>query len=120
MIVDCSPWHLPRLAYGCLPEKQQFDQGRMTNHLHDYLKNGVPTMFPIVKERTCKNRIKCIDKIPVFCNCRMPDDNSMVQCCECNQWYHVQCIDVPKAALEDNKEPWFCNYIEQYSTLLSF
>ena len=48
------------LAYGCLSEKHCFDQGRMRNHLHDCLKNGELTMFPVVKERTSKKRIKNI------------------------------------------------------------
>ena len=66
-------------------------------------------MFPVVKERVPKKAVKLTDTIPVFCDCRMLEDNSMVQCSECEQWYHIHCVDVPKQALEDSNEPSLCN-----------
>ena len=66
-------------------------------------------MFPIVKERTLKKVIRAVDTVSVFCDCRMPEDSSMVQCCNCDEWYHIPCVDVPKAALENSAEPWYCN-----------
>ena len=41
-------------------------------------------MFPVIKERVPKKAVKLTDTIPVFCDCRMPEDNSMVQCSGCN------------------------------------
>ena len=97
------------LVNGCLPEKQLFAQDRMRAHLYECLQKGELTMFPVVKERKPKKAVKSTDTIPVFCDCRMPEDNSMVQCSECEQWYHIHCVNVPKQALEDSKEPWLCN-----------
>ena len=48
----------------------------------------------------------------------MPEDNRMIQCSECELWYHTYCVDVPKAALEDSKEPWYCNKCNGYMTVL--
>ena len=92
-------------ANGCLPEKQLFDQGKMRNHLCECLQKGELTMFPIMKERTPKKVIRTVDTITVFCDCRMPEDSSMIQCCKCDKWYHIPCVDVPKAALENSEEP---------------
>ena len=97
------------LANGFLPEKQLFDQGKMRNHLYECLQKGELTMFPVMKERTLKKVIRAVDTVPVFCDCRMPEDSSMVQCCNCDEWYHIPCVDVPKAALENSAEPWYCN-----------
>ena len=97
------------LANGCLPERQVFDQNKMRTHLYNCLRKGELTMFPITKQRAPRKVVISNDTIPVYCDCRMPEDNRMIQCSECEQWYHTYCVDIPKAALEDSKEPWYCN-----------
>lgn len=57
-------------------------------------------MFLIMKERMPKKVIRAVDTVSVFCDCRMPEDSSMVQCYKCDEWYHILCVDVPTAALE--------------------
>ena len=84
----------------------------MRKHMYTCLQKGELTMFLIVKERVPRNwrkAVKSTDIIPIYCDCRMPEDNSMVQCSECEQWYNIHCVDVPKAAIEDSKLLWFCN-----------
>ena len=47
-------------------------------------------MFPVAKERVPRKVVKSTDTIPVYCDCRMPEDNLMVQCSE---WYHIHYVD---------------------------
>ena len=51
-------------------------------------------------ERTLKKFVRAVDTVSVFHTCRMPEDCSMVQCCNCDEWYHIRCVNVPNAALE--------------------
>ena len=37
-------------------------------------------------------------------------DYQMIQCSHCNQWYHVNCTDVPKTVLNNNKARWLCEF----------
>ena len=97
------------LANGHQPEKQLFDQTKFRKHLYHCLVKGELTMFPTVKSRVPKKVIKSTDTIPIFCECRMPDHGNMVQCCQCMEWYHIECVDVPKRALDYSNEPWFCD-----------
>ena len=85
----------------------------MRAHVYECLQKGELTIFPVVKERVPKKAVKSTDTISVFCDCRMPEDDSMVQC-ECEQWYHIHCVDVPKQALEDSKEPWLQHMLDLY------
>ena len=49
-------------------------------------------------------RILHRQRIAVYCSCRLPDDGrQMIQCSKCNRWYLVNCTDVPKTVLNDNK-----------------
>jgi len=46
-------------------------------------------------------------------------DYQMIQCSHCNQWYHVNCTDVPKTVLNNNKHTGFCEYITVTLDLLA-
>ena len=97
------------------PERQQFDQGQMRKHLHKCFEKRLLTPFPVKKQRVPK-KVTSMDTIPVYCNCRIPEDDNMVQCSQYgNEWFHVPCADVPKAALDDSNEAWYCN-IRLFST----
>ena len=60
-------------------------------------------MSLVVKERTLKKVVRAVDTVSVFCDCRMPEDSSMVQCCIVTNGA-TDCVNVPKAALENNAE----------------
>ena len=32
----------------------------------------------------------------------------MVECSQCRQWYHTDCMNVPKIALDETDVDWFC------------
>ena len=58
-------------------------------------------MFPIIaKQRVPRKVVKSNDKIPVYCDCHLPEDKRMIQCSECELWYQKRNnVDVPKAAV---------------------
>ena len=50
-------------------------------------------MFPFIRQRRSKKTtVRSIQKVPVYCTCRMPEmEERMVECTTCKQWYHVTC-----------------------------
>jgi hypothetical protein len=96
---------------GIPPGKFVLDQAKMRQHLYESFLRGKLQMFPTLRERRSATRVKVKDDIHVFCACRMPElpGVEMVECCRCKEWYHVPCIQVPQAALEDKKVVWFCD-----------
>lgn len=92
------------------PEKSLFNQTKMRSHLHHCLTTGILTVFP-AEERQLKRRCRkgSVDTIKIFCSCRMPEMEPMVECTGCKEWYHTACVSVPERALEDQNMKWFCN-----------
>ena len=68
------------------------------------LAKGELTMFPLdrirksAKEGCQVNRYDTLFRLLWLPNA---EDNLMVQCSECEEWYHIHCVDVPKTALKD-------------------
>lgn len=48
-------------------------------------------------------------KVPVFCICEMPynPDKFMVQCDQCTEWYHPECLKTSRKALKSQSN-WRC------------
>uniref|UniRef100_A0A383V1K2 PHD-type domain-containing protein n=1 Tax=Tetradesmus obliquus TaxID=3088 RepID=A0A383V1K2_TETOB len=48
-------------------------------------------------------------KVPVFCVCEMPynPDKFMVQCDQCTEWYHPECLKTSRKALKSQSN-WRC------------
>ena len=54
-----------------------------------------------------KNRIRKELTCLVYCKCRLPDDGTkMIQCDNCLEWYHVECMLDLNPQLDDQ---WFCD-----------
>jgi hypothetical protein len=56
------------------------------------------------------------DHVQVFCKCSMPynPDLFMVECDECKEWYHPECIGREREDLDtDDNEDWFCDDCQQ-------
>ena len=41
------------------------------------------------KKRTCRNYTKRTETLPVYCNCRMPEEGEMVLCERCYEFFHT-------------------------------
>ena len=67
-------------------------------------------MFPFGRKRRLKkSMVKSMQKVPVFCNCRMPEmGERMIECTTCKQWFHVACVNAFSSVL-DSSDAWFCS-----------
>ncbi|KAI7814641.1 death-inducer obliterator 1-like [Triplophysa rosa] len=49
------------------------------------------------------------EDVDVHCICRTSHNQEvMVQCSNCNNWYHPNCVSVPHKALDTTAEEWNC------------
>ena len=67
------------------------------------------TMFLVRK--TCRNAaVKAMQCIPIRCVCCMPnmDGTPMIECCDCGEWFNIDCVSPSSAALNNTDEPWYC------------
>ena len=89
-----------------------FDLSEMRSHLTMCLEWGQMTMFPFKKLRKVKNAVKTMEKVCIYCSCRMHDlpNTKWIECTKCKEWFHATSCVVPKTAFK-SKVPWFClNY----------
>ena len=47
----------------------------------------------------------------MHCHCRMPElkDMAMIECTNCNRWFHVACEEVAENVLDNSAAKWFCH-----------
>ena len=75
----------------------------MRKHLELCLSRRKMEPFPSIRpRRSGKSRI---DSIDVYCICRLPDDGSLMVCCDtCKEWFHQSCC--PNKVIRKHK--WHC------------
>ena len=80
------------LAYGCNPTRRRYNPIHMRSHYLQCISTAQKvTQFPsTVKKPEAPNT----EYIEVFCTCRLPANESMIQCYECKEMYHKSCIDI--------------------------
>ena len=116
-VSDCGLFavaYAMEVCAGSNPEHVQFDQCRMRNHLYNCLRHGTITAFPKVQSSEYLPRpTPSVKNIKVYCLCRMPDDydNQMVCCDQCDEWFHLSCLNLRSRDVNKNKE-WKCNECE--------
>ncbi len=103
------------LVNGILPALLNFKQDVMRKHLFTCLEKGVLTPFPLGRKTHRVKHIKSVDVIKVYCMCRMSElPGGMVKCSDCEHWYHVDCVSVPRKALDNTATPWFCSLCQHH------
>ena len=98
------------LVFGYNPGQYIFDQLSMRKHLWNCLRNQKISMFPVIKERRRKQKVKCTQQIPLYCSCRLPDISGikLIECSKCKTWYHTNiCVPVEKKYFSRDTE-WIC------------
>ena len=89
------------------PGAVTFEQSEMRRHLYDCFHSGR------LKSRRAVSKIKYTESFSVYCTCRMIElpSRDMVECTNCLEWSHVDCLQVPvpKDAFQDSSVDWFCN-----------
>ena len=75
-----------------------FQQKSMREHIYRCLGERKFTMSPISKyRRQMENKIKSQIDISIYCTCRMPARNPMIECNSCHEWFHIgPCVTVSK------------------------
>ena len=89
-----------------------FDQSKMRQNLLKCLQNSKLSMFPVNRYRRVGGRIKCEDKISLFCICRLPkfSTSNWVQCSKCKEWFHDGiCVFVSEELKSSPHVVWFCD-----------
>ena len=101
------------LVNGISPESLVFDQSKMRNHLYQCMQRQEITNFPLQKGgKNIRRQNKSVDSMTLSCKCRMPDNEQMVECTLCKNWYHILCVNVPTDALNNDDTPWYCDMCE--------
>ncbi len=82
-----------------------FNEKRMRSHLIKCLELEKLSAFPKIKAANVKRAEFQHIAIIIYCPCKRPDSfEDMIQCNQCNTWYHKSCAKVTKDPLGD----WFC------------
>ncbi len=109
---DCG---LFALAFACSlchqedPAELKYDQNEMRSHLVHSLEAQTLSPFPCKCRYKAARALRGIQKIDVYCICRLPDDGrKMIKCSSCNEWFHTDCVRAPRLAIKDKKHIWKC------------
>ena len=109
---DCGLFALANatmLCNGTDPTSVSLDQAKMRKHFLACIESGDLKPFPIRGKRR-RTRSPRVEKVGVFCICRLIDDGSqMIQCHSCEEWYHTKCVRVAKTFIKHPSVPWLCN-----------
>ena len=46
--------------------------------------------------------------VPVFCHCRLLEEDNMIECCQCSEWYHEKCENNDEEVWEKEEIDWAC------------
>ena len=72
--------------------------------------------FPLSSQprRFRRRRVRKVQKVPVYCHCRLPWDRrdtshgSLAQCRKCKEWFHEDCANIPQDVFVDRTFLWCC------------
>ena len=109
---DCGLFALAYITSICNgqdPATLLYDQAAMRPHLQECFEKGEihVTPFPASIGRVHQQPI--IKVILIYCVCRLIDDGTkMIECTQCNEWYHMACVDIHTKYITNQKLDWFC------------
>ena len=83
------------LCAGHSPAKTTYIQHLLQPHLLQCLEDGLFTEFPSLQRKQKVGHLRNRVVIPIFCECRQPESGRMVQCDQCQEWFHDDCVTVP-------------------------
>ena len=106
---DCGLFalvYITSICNGQDPATLFYDQSAMRPHLRECFEKGEMTLFPTSIGRVHQQPI--IKVIPIYCVCQLIDDGTkMIECTQCNKWYHVACVDIHTKYITNQKLDWF-------------
>ena len=94
------------LCTGHNPAERTYMQDRLRPHLCQCLEERVFTEFPYEARKIEQLRNSVV--IPVYSECRQPERENMVQCDQCQEWFHDDCVTVPNVIGKGDNVSWLC------------
>ena len=100
------------LCEGKRPEELLFANEALRKHLLKCFQEGCINQFPCqTVKRGCK--VKNRKRIDIFCKCRTQEGGKMIQCADCKEWYHEECMQVPILAWTTPKYKCECDICKE-------
>ena len=97
------------LTHGLDPNRLQFSQKLMRDHLRESFERQALAIFPLKEIAARSPTVVLREKVRVYCICRLPQNGcKMIQCTNCAEWFHLDCITAPAPAAEHEDMPWKC------------
>lgn len=96
------------ICQGHPPEQCGFNEGRLRAQLYKSItQNNITFGINTVAKPAISNSDQT--RISVYCVCRTAHYRElMVQCSQCQEWYHPTCIHIPKSVIGSD-ETWQCH-----------
>ena len=95
------------LAFAEDPTTVVFDQAMLRSHLGECFMKGRLQPFPTIKKRRITQKVINEQSCPIYCACRLPDHygSTMIQCDNCENWFHTICTNTDQQHSQTNK--WY-------------
>ena len=95
------------IASGVDPSEKTFDQGTMRENLVKGIDSGVLEAF---KARNVTRKWRYCNTVTesVYCLCRGLEEGDMIQCSQCNEWFHKECCNVDTKYFSNASIEWTC------------
>ena len=84
-----------------------FQFSRMRRHLTDCLEDQQMRHFPASRQQR-RQTVRKIEKVQVYCKCRLQEEVHMIFGDSCDNWYNSTCQDIPEAAWAKHSS-WSCS-----------
>ena len=68
----------------------------------------------VIKEGNLLTMLANVFLFSLILNTISPEDGRMVQCDLCQDWFHDDCVVVPKKSVEKENTKWFCGICGKY------
>ncbi|KAK2895856.1 hypothetical protein Q8A73_015344 [Channa argus] len=110
--MDCGLFAIANavsLASGIDPADIQYNLNVMRAHLHTCLTKGKLKMFPHTQRKSRWIVAERCEILSKYCICHQYKEKAdMVQCNECQGWYHSSCVNISAAVLEQIVTDGYC------------
>ena len=114
-IKDCGLYamaYATTLCDGEMPHSKDYIQSELRNHLYNCLQRSTALPFPSVHRHLEPGQV-VKKKIPVIvhCSCRLPETTTirMIECTNCDVWFHEMCEVINPKAWDDESYAWLCS-----------
>ena len=90
---------------GSDPTGREYDAQTMVDVIDRNIQTGRVDQVPSATQGPAKTRMR--QRIPkLHCNCHQPSAGKMIQCTNCTNWFHVDCVSVTARQLRRLSAAW--------------